>query len=89
MEDHGWCFGCAFWGVHKQNYTGHFVADGTCYFIGPEEPSSIRGFGGRKFRVVFHDGRDPVITTNLWHNGEIPAVWRSEFPDDATLTTVY
>lgn len=46
----------------------------TRYEIGPEKASrtSMRGFGGRQFRIRFFDDRDGVTTTNLWSAGQVP-----------------
>lgn len=48
------------------------IIDGHHYIIEDEfSTSSFRGFGGRKFQILFDDGYS-VATTNLWYQGEIP-----------------
>ena len=49
------------------------VIDGKCYRIAPEHAGGFRGFGGRKFKIKFLATGKIVETTNLWHQGEIPA----------------
>ena len=46
----------------------------------------FRGFGGAEHFFKFFDGRI-VRTTNLWHQGDIPARFRLLLPDNATLIT--
>jgi hypothetical protein len=46
------------------------------------EPDDWKGFGGRKFIILFEDGRK-VITTNLWSQGEIPKSFREDLPNNA------
>lgn len=46
-----------------------------------EWPSCF-GFGGGKWVVRFHDGRE-VVTHNLWHVGTIPPPFRDRLPDNA------
>jgi hypothetical protein len=52
----------AFWGDLKLH----------AYTIGDEDQANgFRGFGGNRFVLQFADGRK-VVTTNLWHLGELP-----------------
>lgn len=65
------------------------VADGHCYALGEHcAPAwDFRGFGGRRWLIRFHDGRE-LCTQNLWHNGEVPAAYRNALPDNATLECI-
>jgi hypothetical protein len=58
--------------------------NGTHFRIGPEDKDArgMRGFGGAKFIIMFHDGRR-VVSTNLWCQGTIPKPLRGELPDNA------
>lgn len=57
------------------------------YLICEEKgPDRFRGFGGRLFTIEFFDGRR-VSTTNLMHQGTVPARWRERFPDNARFLT--
>lgn len=47
---------------------------GEHYMIG-DEADKFKGFGGQSFTIAFNDGRE-VTTTNLWHQGDIPAHWQ-------------
>lgn len=44
----------------------------------------VKGMGGVVVRIRFNDGRE-VATDNLWHQGEIPAEWRSILADNAVF----
>jgi len=60
--------------------------NGSHFIIGPEG-EKYPGFGGQKFHIKFHDGRE-VITTNLWHQGKIPVSYRfrkTKLPDNAVF----
>ena len=60
--------------------------DGVQYILGDEEPnnSRFRGFGGRLFKIRFHDDRE-ISTTNLWYNGKIPEEYKKELWDNAVF----
>lgn len=62
--------------------------DGEHYLICDEKGSrGFRGFGGHRFDIEFFDGRR-VSTTNLMHQGTVPAKWRERFPDNAQFVLV-
>ena len=89
MLDHGYCYSCAFWLKHfEQDKTRPeaIVVDGVHYIVGSEDGpgyTPCRGFGGTRFEIEFLDGRETVVSTNLWCQGDIPAGWRKLFPDTA------
>jgi len=77
------CQGCTFWRSVRDS--DPVVISGQAYTIGPEDaPACLRGFGGSRYRIRFHDGRE-VVTTNLWCRGDVPPGWRQELPDNATF----
>lgn len=79
------CFTCNFWAekIEAVNDPRSVRIDGGHYWIGDEDPTNrFRGFGGRRFNIKFHDGRE-VQTTNLWHQGQIPEHFRDILPDNA------
>lgn len=45
-------------------------------------PKQGRGFGGDTMIIQFNDGRT-VITNDLWHQGEVPALVADMLPDNA------
>ena len=47
-------------------------------------PSSFRGYGGKKFIILFDNG-GRIITTNLWHQGTIPKWFEEYLPDNAVF----
>lgn len=91
MVDNNHCFSCDFW----MDLVKRHARDENCVAvskdstglrpfshvtIGPEttSPHAFRGFGGSKFEIEFADGTKRV-TTNLWHQGEIPERFRYLF----------
>lgn len=89
MVERSLCFMCLFWIelVEERGDPRHLVSNGHHYTIHDENMRGMRGFGGRKWAVYFHDGRRE-ITTNLWHQGEVPERFRERLPDNATLMGV-
>jgi hypothetical protein len=82
------CFGCNVW--HEKAGAGGdqsvAIVNGTWYRIGDERPSrsDIRGFAGRRFTIVFDDGR-LITTTNLWCGGDIPSHFQERLPNNASF----
>lgn len=69
--------------VKRKDSPTQVVINGIVYQIGREDDcSSFRGYDGRQFKIKFFDGRI-VTTTNLWHNGKVPAEFRDRLPDNA------
>lgn len=86
------CFSCYFWlGIAFKvlpDDKNSVRVEGHHYYINPEDIGTdvkwCRGHGGRKYIIKFNDGRE-VISTNLWHQGEIPPHFAEILPDNATL----
>ena len=83
------CFKDKFWMIKIKNYKkspeNFAIIDHTMYFIGNENENSVfHGFGGRKFRIRFNNGRE-ITTTNLWHNGDIPEKYQPDLKDNAVF----
>ena len=79
------CFKIDFWNdkVKVKDDPRTARISGRHYHISEENSRSpFKGFGGCKSVIKFFDGRE-VITTNLWHNGEIPESHRGLLPDNA------
>ena len=60
------------------------IIGGNCYTIGDENKTGFRGFGGAKFKIkitkatkVYNEG-EIIVTTNLWHRGEVPDKYKVE-----------
>lgn len=90
LEANQLCFNCQFWHEYvARAYTPDVARiDGVHYVIGEEDTTiRLRGFGGRKWRIVFNDGRI-VETTNLWEQGKIPARLADRLPDNARFEEV-
>lgn len=86
MIENSLCFECDHWTgliIGKDN-KDRVRVDGSHYMIGPENnhPSHCKGFGGAKWKIRFKDGRE-AETTNLWHQGQIPDIFKDELPDNA------
>lgn len=85
LEEMQLCFKCCFWAakVKIRDKPNVVRIEGYHYQIGNEGSDlAFRGFGGRKFVVLFDDGRR-VETTNLWHQGKIPEYFKERLPDNA------
>ncbi len=82
------CFGCSFWlkkvNMSEADEARRVIVDGQHYRLGSVHSGPFRGFGGRKFTIVFHDGRI-VDSSCLWHQGEIPGRFRKWLSDNASL----
>ena len=86
MVEQQLCFTCLFWTDHleKGDKDGRrVIVYGHHYKIGSEAPSYNRGFGGQKFTIRFLVDGETIVTTNLWHQGAIPAHFRDRLPDNA------
>lgn len=86
MLERSLCFNCWFWAGYaaKSEKPEHVRINGQHYVIGDESGrDGMRGYGGRRFVINFTDGRS-VTTTNLWHQGDIPAHFLDRLPDNAT-----
>ncbi|MBU1387812.1 MAG: hypothetical protein KKE62_06345 [Proteobacteria bacterium] len=80
------CFDCSFWmekiEMSAEDENRRVIVNGQHYRIGNDDAGIYRGFGGRKFNILFHDGR-VIETNNLWHQGTIPNRFREMLPDNA------
>ena len=86
-----------FWGMQIEDRTNALVINGKHYRIGKNNGRTARdvgfkGFGGRKFEVVYLDGQadrgNPFTVDDLWFQGAIPPKFRelAEFQDNARFT---
>lgn len=91
MINQSLCFDCHFWTqrVDNKNSPTQATIKGAVYQIARETgvKGEWKGFGGRKFRIRFFDGR-VLETTNLWHNGKVPPHFRDELQDNAEFEEV-
>lgn len=85
------CFSCFHWSeqlrLDKEERGDHgwAVIDGVHYVLLPHTDINWpRGMGGAKMRIKFLDGYE-TMCDNLWCQGNIPEIWKSEFPDNATF----
>ena len=81
----GHCHECSFWTKHAKVYDSKdsVIINNTHYRMG--ESTAFKGFGGRKFTILFDDGRRVVTTSNLWCQGEIPERFQSMLPNNAVF----
>ena len=88
---HSMCHTCDYWmrRVNMVNSRTQVIVKGCMYQVGSEinDPHAFQGFGGRKFKIKFFDGRT-VETSNLWCNGNIPEHFRDELKDNAKFEEV-
>jgi len=78
----GHCFDCSFW-LKKVGKPGQIIVNGVHYRIN-ETTAPFRGFGGRTFNIIFHNGRK-IETNSLWCQGKIPIEFRELLPDNAVF----
>ena len=85
------CFTCSFWlrkiNLPEEDEARRVIVDGQHYRLGLNNSGPFRGFGGRKFTILFHDGRI-VETSNLFHQGEIPIRFRGKLSNNAIFIPV-
>lgn len=81
----GVCYGCDTWmGEWQDRHNEAAVrAGGHHYRIG-ESSAREKGMGGAQLIIKFYDGRT-IITDNLWHQGKIPAPFKTSLPDNAFI----
>jgi len=85
------CHGCGFWldraaDDQGRNKNYHVITPDWEHYVMIDEEVGMRfrGFGGRSFTVNWLDPeRQPTVTTNLWHQGEIPELHRHRFKINA------
>jgi hypothetical protein len=85
------CFTCSFWlrkiNLSAEDEARRVIVDGQHYRIGSVHSGPFRGFGGRKYMILFNDNR-VVETSCLWHQGQIPEMFREWLPDNAIFLSI-
>lgn len=87
------CRPCVRWLERVRNVDDPKVvrANGSAYYLGLDSPTTPRewkGHAGATFLIEYKDGRPAKVTSDLWHQGEIPAHFRDRLPDNATVTEI-
>jgi hypothetical protein len=86
----GYCFECAFWRekVREQKEgtePNRCIVDGHVYYPYPgTDHSGYLGFGGAVFHFRKNSGEE-ILSNNVWHEGDVPAHFRPQLPDNAVL----
>lgn len=78
--------------MDTETYEGRrIIVDHTVYYIKPDVtgPSGMKGFGGRRWDIVFLDGETMRTTHNLWQGRTVPPKWRERWPDTARFDWAY
>lgn len=97
MVENTYCFECSFWKQKKDVYLdkGKSIiikeGDKLCHYVdgGSVEPETIPkgwntlGHGGRQFHIDKFDDDIIISTNNLWCQGYIPEIWKTEFKENA------
>ncbi len=85
------CFDCSFWlkkiAISAEDKARRVIVDGQHYRLGLNNTGAFKGFGGRQFTILFHDGRI-IETSNLWHQGTVSEQFREMLPDNAVFIQV-
>ena len=94
------CFSCYFWEEQYQtdqeyrkipeHFSEVIIIDGH-HYVADTDPSHkknlYKGIGGAPHLVKFKDGRVEAFD-NLWHQGEIPEIFREKLPDNAEFISI-
>ena len=79
------CFDCSFWlkkiTMLEEDENRRVIVNGQHYMVGANTSGPL-GFGGRKYTILFNDGRT-IETRNLWFQGKISEKFRDRLPDNA------
>jgi hypothetical protein len=85
------CFDCSFWlkkiNLPEEDEARRVIVDGQHYRLGLNNSGPFRGFGGRKYTILFNDNR-VVETSCLWHQGAIPERFRGKLLNNAVFIPV-
>lgn len=81
------CSNCHFWREYVEKRDDPHIAriKGLHYWANPptgQKDTRFNGFAGQNFHIRFHDGRE-IETNDLWHQGDIPLIFRNRLPDNA------
>lgn len=85
IDDHGDTYGPNGRLVRELAAQDRVIVNGGHYCIShsrPGTPNQFLGFGGRLWRIKFHDGRY-IETNDLMYQGQIPPAWRELNQDNA------
>jgi len=88
LTEHKLCFKCEHFREVKEvseRDKNRVIIEGNSYHIEPDRANDyFKGFGGHQFKIIRDDDPTNIITTrNLWHQGEIPEVWKKDIPNNA------
>jgi len=78
------CHTCWYW-LEQHTIGGGVIVGKVHYRIG--ESTSFKGFGGRKFKLLFEDGQI-LETDNLWYQGVVPERFLNMFENHATFLPI-
>ena len=88
LINHKMCFKCDHFRLVKltaNNDKNRMIINHSSYHVVPDNNGFSKGFGGREFKIKRFDNPNVIVTHNLWHQGEIPKIWRDEIPDNAVF----
>lgn len=59
------------------------IVDGSSYQV-VRHKTAFQGFGGRQFKFRrFDNPEEIVVSNNVWHQGDIPEIWKAKIPNNA------
>lgn len=73
-----------FWENQLTDRSDAYVINGNHYRVGEENvKQNMKGMGGSKFKIKVKATGEVIETTNLWHQGIVPAEMAGILPNDA------
>ncbi len=87
LEEHKMCFDCNCFrevcNIAKVD-KNRMIIDGASWHVRPDAPGEyFQGMGGAEFRIKRFDSEEIITTRNLWHQGDIPEIWKEEIKNNA------
>lgn len=82
------CFSCNHWLRIENDLQNpkRFIINGGSYYLGNGKQNSyFKGFGGNSFKIKRHGGDQIITTSDLWHQGDVPEVFKNRIKDNAVF----
>lgn len=77
------CHTCDFWREKIEGQSDRTVIVNGVHFVAGAGGKGIKGMGGQLHRIMFLEDGRYIETDDLWHQGEIPELFRPYLQDNA------